>query len=52
MVIFLLHDAMLCNRGICCGSVCLSITSQSSIKTAKRWITQTTLNDSAGTLVF
>ena len=32
--------------------VCLSITSQSSTKTAKRRITQTTPHDSPGTLVF
>ena len=35
-----------------CPSVCLSITSRSSTKTAKRRITQTTSHDSSGTLVF
>ena len=33
-------------------SVCLSVTSRSSTKTAKRRITQTTPHDSPGTLVF
>jgi len=33
-------------------SVCLSVTSESSTKTAKRRITQTTSHDSPGTLVF
>ena len=50
---------MLCIRGtslgpvsVClCPSVCPSVTSQSSTKTAKRRITQTTPHDSAGTLV-
>jgi len=52
------YRAMLCIRGTSHGplsvsvSVCLSVTSQSSIKTAKRMITQTTPHDSAGTLVF
>jgi len=32
--------------------LCLSVTSRSSTKTAKRRITQTTPHDSAGTLVF
>ena len=35
-----------------CLSVCLSITSRCSTKTAKRRITQTTPHDSPGTLVF
>jgi len=35
-----------------CLSVCLSVTSRSSTKTAKRRITQTTLHDSTGTVVF
>ena len=35
-----------------CLSVCLSVTSRSSTKTAKRRITQTTPHDSPGTLVF
>ena len=35
-----------------CLSVCLSITSRSSTKTAKRRITQTALHDSPGTLFF
>ena len=39
--------------GLClCLSVCLSVTSRSSTKTAKRRITQTTSHDSPGTLVF
>jgi len=48
----------LCSRGICygrvsvCLCVCLSVTSQSSTKTAKRRMTQTTPHDSPGTLVF
>jgi len=46
--------AMLCIRGTSHGpvSVCLSITSRCSTKTAKRKITQTTPHDSPGTLVF
>ena len=35
-----------------CLSVCLSVTSRSSTKTAKQRITQTTPHDSPGTLVF
>ena len=35
-----------------CPSVCLSVTSRSCIKMAKRRITQTTPHDSTGTLVF
>ena len=35
-----------------CPSVCLSVTSRCSTKTAKRRITQTTPHDSPGTLVF
>ena len=35
-----------------CLSVCLSVTSRSSTKSAKLWITQTTVQDSTGTLVF
>ena len=54
------YRAMLCIRGtshgpvsVClCLSVCLSVTSRSSTKTAKRRITQTTPHDSPGTLVF
>jgi len=39
--------------GLCLSvSVCLSVTSQSSTKTAKRRITQTTPHDSPVTLVF
>ena len=47
------YRAMLCIRGTSHGpvSVCLSVTSQSSTKTAKRRITQTTPHDSPGTLV-
>jgi len=44
-----LHVAM----GLCLSvSVCLSVTSRCSTKTAKRRITQTTPHDSPGTLVF
>jgi len=47
---------MLCIRGTSHGpvsvSVSLSVTSQSSTKTAKRRITQTTPHDSPGSLVF
>jgi len=48
---------MLCIRGTSHGlsvrpSVCLSVSSRSSTKTAKRRITQTTPHDSPGTLVF
>jgi len=48
------YCAMLCMRGTSHGpvSVCLSVTSQSSTKTAKRRITQTKPHDSSGTLVF
>ena len=35
-----------------CLSVCLSVTSRCSTKTAKRMITQTTPHDSPGTLSF
>ena len=35
-----------------CPSLCLSVTSRCSTKTAKRRITQTTPHDSPGTLVF
>jgi len=51
------YRAMLCIRGTSHGpvsvrlSVCLSVTSQSSTKTAKRRITQTTPHDCPGTLV-
>jgi len=52
------YRAMLCIHGTShgpvsvCPSVCLSVTSLSSAKTAKRRITQTTPHDSPGTLVF
>ena len=48
------YRAMLCMRGTSRGpvAVCLSVTSRSSTKTAKRRITQTTPHDSPGTLVF
>ena len=52
------YRAMLCIRGTShgpvsvCPSVCLSVTSRCSTKTAKRRITQTTPHDSAGSLVF
>ena len=50
------YRAMLCIRGTSNApvsvSVCLSDTSRSSTKTAKRRITQTTLHDSTGILVF
>jgi len=48
------YRAMLCIRGTSHGpvSVCLSVTSRSTTKTAKLRITQTTPNDSRGTLVF
>ena len=52
------YRAMLCIRGTSHGpvsvsvSVCLSVTSRSSTKTAKHTITQTTPHDSRGTLVF
>jgi len=48
------YRAMLCIRGTSHGpvSVCLSVTSRCSTKTAKRKITQTTPHDSPGTLVF
>ena len=47
---FSLRDAMLLAMGLCL-SVCLSGTSRSSTKTAKRGITQTPPHDSSGTLV-
>jgi len=50
------YRAMLCIRGTShepmSVSVCLSDTSRSATKTAKRRITQTTPHDSSGTLVF
>jgi len=48
------YRAMLCIRGTSRGpvSVCPSVTSRSSTKTAKRRITQTTPHDTQGTLVF
>jgi len=50
------YRAMLCIRGTSHGPVsvclCLSVTSRSSTKTAKRRITQTTPHDTPGTLVF
>ena len=52
------YRAMLCIRGTSHGpvsvrpSVCLSVTSRSSTKTAKRRVTQTTPHDSPGSLVF
>ena len=48
------YRAMLCIRGTSHGpvSVCPSVTSRCSTKTAKRRITQTTPHDSPGTLVF
>ena len=50
------YRAMLCIRGTSHGPVsvclCLSVTSRSFTKTAKRRITQTTPHDSPGTLVF
>ena len=52
------YRALLCIRGTSHGPVsvsvclCLSVTSRCSTKTAKRRITQTTLHDSPGTLVF
>ena len=48
------YRAMLCIRGTSHGpvSVRLSVTSRCSTKTAKRRITQTTIHDSPGTLVF
>ena len=55
---FSFYRAMLCIRGTSHGPVsvsvclCLSVTSRSSTKTAKRRITQTTPHDSPGTLVF
>jgi len=47
------YRTMLCIRGTSHGpvSVCLSVTSWCSTKTAKRRITQTTPHDSPGTLV-
>jgi len=52
LIIF--YRAMLCIRGTSHGpvSVCLSVTSRSSTKTAKRRITQTTPHNSTGTPVF
>jgi len=48
------YRAMLCIRNTSHGpvSVCLSVTSRSSTKTAKQRITQTTPHDSPGKLVF
>ena len=46
------YRAMLCIRGTSRGPVSVSVTSQSSTKTAKRRITQTTPYDTLGTLVF
>ena len=52
------YRAMLCIRGTShgpvsvCLSVCLSVTSRSSTKTAKRRITQITPHDTTKTLVF
>jgi len=48
------YRAMLCIRGTSHGpvSVCLSVTSRCSTKTAKRRITHTTPHDTPGTLVF
>jgi len=52
------YRVMLCIRGTSHGpvsvrpSVCLSVTSRSSTKTAKRSITQRTPHDSPGSLVF
>ena len=52
------YRTMLCIRGTSHGpvsvrlSVCLSVTSRSSTKTAKHRITQTTPHDSPETLVF
>jgi len=52
------YRAMLCIRGTSHGpvsvsvSVCLSVTSRSSTKTAKRRITEINQHDSPGTLVF
>jgi len=52
--VFRFYHAMLCIRGTSHGpvSVCPSVTSRSSTKTAKRRITQTTPHDSPGRLVF
>jgi len=53
-----LYRAMLCIRGTSHGlvsvrsSVCLSVTSRCSTKTAKRRITQTKSHDTSGTLFF
>ena len=50
------YRAMLCIRGTshawACVCLSVSVTSRSSTKTAKRRITQTTLHDGPGTLVF
>ena len=48
------YRAMLCIRGTSHGpvSVCLSVTSRCSTKTAERRITQTTPHDSPGTVFF
>ena len=48
------YRAMLCIRGTSHGpvSVCLSVTSRSSTKTAKHMITQTTPHDTPGNLVY
>ena len=51
-----LYRTMLCMRGASHGpvsvSICLSVTSRHSTKTAKRRITQTTPHNSPGSLVF
>ena len=58
LVLMFYYRAMLCIRGTSHGpvSVCLSVsvsvTSRNSTKTAKQRITQTTPQDSPGTLVF
>jgi len=58
LVLMFYYRAMLCIRGTSHGpvSVCLSVsvsvTSRNSTKTAKQRITQTTPQDSTGTLVF
>jgi len=51
---FRFYRTMLCIHSTSHGpvSVCLSVTSRCSTKTAKRRITQTTPHDSPGTLVF
>ena len=52
MCFFLPRDAMLAQYSRRSVSVCLSVTSWCSTKTAKRRITQTTPRYSPGTLVF